>query len=290
MEKGNADFKRYVEKKVRDTIRKYELFDRDSKIAVAVSGGKDSTVCLYLLKKLGYNVEAVTIDVAIGNYTKENLKNIKEVCKTYDVPLNIIAFREVFGMSLCYIQSILKSKGHTYASCMLCGILKRYLLNKFARENNFDILTTGHNLDDEAQAFLMNVFRNDLKLVRRQGPISGSSHSDKFVRRVKPLFFLKEEEVERFSKLMDFPIFYGMCPCSVGSYRRKHKELLDNYEKEHPSVKYNVLRFQEQMKNRLVKEEGEISTCKSCGEPSNNDICKVCKILQELKSAPKEKF
>ncbi|MFC1698103.1 ATP-binding protein, partial [Nanoarchaeota archaeon] len=142
-------------------------------MAIAVSGGKDSTVCLFILNKLGYNIEAITIDAAIGNYTKQNLDNIKQVCKKYKINLNIISFREEFGMSLCYMRSALKEKGHDYSSCMLCGILKRYLLNKYSKKFKFDYLATGHNLDDEAQAFMMNVFRNDFKLAKRQGPITG---------------------------------------------------------------------------------------------------------------------
>lgn len=278
-------FKNYIEKKVKSTITKYKLFNKKDKIAVAVSGGKDSTVLLYILKKLGYSVEGITIDANIGNYTKKNLENLKAVCDKYKIKLNIISFREEFGKSLCYLRSVLKEKGYDYSSCMLCGILKRYLLNKYSRKLKFDILATGHNLDDEAQAIIMNVFRNDFKLAKRQGPATGSSKSKKFVKRVKPLYFLKEEEIEKYSKILKFPVHYGMCPCSINAYRREYKNYLDKFEEKHPSIKYNIIRFQESLKNNLKKEKVvKIDACEICGEPCSKKICKVCTILKHLES------
>jgi tRNA-5-methyluridine54 2-sulfurtransferase len=285
-ELSDTKFIEYLERKVRDTIRKYKLFTKQNKVAVAVSGGKDSTVCLYILKKLGYDVEAITIDARIGNYTEENVKNIKKVCKDNKIKLHIIDFRKEFGMSLCYIKSILKSKGCNHSSCMICGILKRYLLNKYSRLWEFDALATGHNLDDEAQAFVMNVFRNDIKLASRQGPSTGFKKSIGFVKRVKPLYLISESEVIRYSQIKDFPVNYGICPCSVGAYRRTYLNMLNDFEKKNPSVKYNIIRFQESIMNYVDKEKissGNALVCTSCGEPSASDTCNACKIFKQLK-------
>lgn len=282
----DAKFTHYVEKKVRDTIKKFELFPRDAKVGVAVSGGKDSTAVLYILKQLGYDVEAITIDAKIGNYTDENVKNIKQVCKENKVKLHIISFREEFGHSLCYIKSVLQSKGIKYSSCMICGILKRYLINKYSKEFKFDVIVTGHNLDDEAQAFMMNVFRNDIKLAVRQGPISGTKDDKAFVRRVKPLYHISEEEIIRYTKIKEFPINYGICPCSVGAFRRGFKDILDVYEKKNPSVKYNILHFHERMSALLDQEKltkGKANRCEICGEPAAKEVCNACKIFEVLK-------
>ncbi|MFC1690809.1 TIGR00269 family protein [Nanoarchaeota archaeon] len=281
----DSRFKPYFEKKIRRTIRKYKLCTRKDKIVVAVSGGKDSTVCLYVLNKMGYDVEGITIDANIGNYTKKNLENLKEVCKKYKIKLNVISFREEFGRSLCYMRCVLKEKGFDYSSCMLCGILKRYLLNKYSKKLGFDVLATGHNLDDEAQAFLMNLFRNDTKLALRQGPISGISTSTKFVKRIKPLYWLSEKEVKRYSKKMKFPVNYGICPCSVDAYRRKHINILNDYEKKHPSVKYNLLNFHEGLIAPLkenLKDKQIINSCEVCGEPCSKTICRTCEIFSSL--------
>lgn len=283
----NIKFMESLEKKVRKTIREYSLIRSGQKVGVAVSGGKDSTVCLYILKKLGYNIEGITIDAAIGNYTKENLENLKGVCQKYEIPLRVISFRDEFGMSLCFMRSLLKNKGFNFSSCMLCGILKRYLLNKYSREFGYDILATGHNLDDGAQAFIMNVFRNDLPLSKRYGPSSIVSNSSKFVQRIKPLYLIPEDDIIRYSKIMEFPVNYGICPCSVKAFRRNFINFIDDFEKLNPSVKFNIIRFHENMKKSLPKEEGHPNFCSTCGEPCSKGICKVCQIFDAINSKSK---
>jgi uncharacterized protein (TIGR00269 family) len=282
------EFMRSVEKQVRETIKKYDLCDKKQRIAVAVSGGKDSTVCLYILHKLGYNVEGITIDAVIGNYTKQNLENLKSVCEKYNIKLNIVSFREEFGMSLCYMKSVLQSKGYDYSSCKICGILKRYLLNKYAKKLGFDRLATGHNMDDEAQAVMMNLFRADLNMFERQGAVTGKPNKS-FVQRIKPLYEVLERDVEKYSKLMKFPVNYGRCPCSVDAYRRKYRAMLDALEKKNKDVKKNILAAHERIKKKLSRKrknrEGKnvvIKNCKLCGEPSSNDVCRTCGLFREL--------
>jgi len=285
-------FMNYFEKKVIRTILKFDLFSKKDRIAVAVSGGKDSTVCLYVLKKIGYDVEAVTVDAIIGNYTKQNLENLREVCKKYNIKLHEISFREELGMALCSIKMVAHEKGLNYSSCFICGVLRRYLLNQYAKKAGFDCICTGHNLDDEAQAFVMNIFRNDLSLAKRQGPITGSMSSKEskaFVKRVKPLYLCTEKETTAYSKMMKFPVNYADCPCREGAYRKEYADMLDKFEKKFPPTKYNIISFflrsiyKMKDEKKGDKERDAINACAYCGEPSSKNVCKRCEILIALK-------
>jgi len=274
-----------IEQKVRETIEKYRLINKKDKVLVACSGGKDSTAVLYILNKLGCNVSAITVDALIGNYTKQNLKNIKRFCKEQKIKLHIVSFREEFGYSLCYLKSILANKGVKLGSCTICGVLRRYLLNKYAKKLKADIITTGHNMDDEAQSVLMNLFKNDPELLARLGPKTGINNFNKFTPRIKPLYFVSEKEVIEYSRLMKFPVKYDTCPCRTDAYRNHIRKLLDNYEKKNPDVKKNIienfLMFLPLLKKKF--KSGKPDYCKNCGEPSKKEKCMACQILERLK-------
>ena len=276
-----SHFIEYFEKKVRKTIRKYKLLKTKDKILVAASGGKDSSVLLIVLSKLGYKIEAVNINPDIGKYTDDNISNLKKVCEKYKIPLHIISFQKELGMPLKKVKEKAKKNGKDMAYCMICGIFKRYLLNKFARENKYDVICTGHNMDDEAQAFVMNVFRNDIKLAKRQGPVSGTGKNKKFVKRIKPLYMMSEKEIITYSKLMKIPAFYGICPYSENAYRRVFLNFLNEFEKSNPNVKNNIVQFfLNNIKPKNITKQVEINSCKYCGEPTANNVCKACEILR----------
>lgn len=282
-------FIRYFEKKVRKTIRKYSLIGKKEKLLVACSGGKDSTVVLYLLDKIIKNknvkIEAYHVNLHLGEYSKKNLRNIINFCKKHKIKLHKADFRKGFGYSVCYMRDILKEKDIILRSCTICGVLRRYLINKEARKLKATKVVTGHNLDDEVQNVVMNIFRNNVAVLPRLGPKTGLIEHKKFIQRVKPLYFCSEDEVKLYSKLMKFELVYERCPCSVDSYRRSIRKMLNDFEKKYKGTKNSIissfLRLLPVLKKENVKEE--LKFCKKCGEVSMDELCAACKILEKLK-------
>ncbi len=287
--KLDKKFLESVERKVKRAIKQYMLFSIKDKVLVAVSGGKDSTVLLHVLKKLGYNIEAVTVDVHIGCYTKENLKNIQDICVKAGIKLHVLSFRELYGFSVTYILGKLKAKGKPLGGCTVCGVLRRRLLNQMARKLKADVIALGHNADDEAENYLMNLFRNRQSLNARLGAKPGVIRSDNFVPRVKPLYYVTNAETKKYSQMMGFPCYYGQCPCSTDGYRRSIRDMLASYGKrsEFPIAR-NIVSYLEGelplLRAKFAREDADMpNVCEVCGEPSKEEVCRSCDILQLVK-------
>jgi uncharacterized protein (TIGR00269 family) len=170
--------------------------------------------------------------------------------------------------------------------CSLCGILRRYLLNKYSRKLKADKLVTGHNLDDEAQTILMNQFRRNIETSARLGPITGVVKDPLFVRRVKPLYFLTEEETTLYAELKKFPFRKKYCPYAGTSYRNSVKKFLNDFEKKYPGTKHSIVNsFLEilPLLKQKYKTTKRISACKKCKEPCSGEICQVCETLEKIK-------
>jgi uncharacterized protein (TIGR00269 family) len=273
------------EKGVKKTISDHELIKPKEKVVVACSGGKDSTSVLYLLHKLGYDIEALTIDLHIGDFSKRTVGAVEKACEELGVKLHVVTFREKFGCSVCYLRSILKEK-HKLKSCTVCGVIRRTLLNKEARKLKADKIATGHNLDDEAQTVLMNLLQGDIKRSAKMGPVTGQIKEKKFVPRIKPLFFTREEDVRRYSKEMGFPVVYEPCPCSIDTFRTSMRAELDKLEKTIPDVKErlvkNMLGIVPEMRERF-KDAWDMQYCEDCGEPTSRGVCKSCELFAKIK-------
>jgi|SRR3989339_506565 len=273
------------EQKVQNTIEQYQLCNKNDKVLVACSGGKDSTTTLYLLHKLGYNVEGLIIDLMIGDWSKRNLDNVKSFCAQQKIKLHIVDLRTEFGCSMCFLKSGIQSKTKLN-NCLICGVIKRWLLNKKARELGASKIATGHNLDDGAETVLMNLLKGKLSLNLGMGPQTGVIKDTKFVPRIKPLYFCLNEEVKQYSLTKKFPVVYDPCPCSVEGFRKKIRLNLKKLESDNSQIKLNIvntfLGLQDTLKKRFSVTENMVY-CQFCGEPSRKETCKMCGLIKIIK-------
>jgi uncharacterized protein (TIGR00269 family) len=280
--KGLAEFERIVKK----TIRDYKLISKSDKVLVACSGGKDSTTTLYLLRKFGYNVEALAIDLHIGDYSRRNIENVKRFCKEQKIRLNLVDLREEFGSSICYIRGGIQGK-KKLSNCTICGVVKRWILNRKAKELRATRLATGHNLNDESETVIMNLLKGNPELGLGMGPKSGFRKDRLFVERIKPLYFCTNAQTRAYSEAMGFPVVYEPCPCSEGVFRRRIRKQLAGLEKDYPDIRLNLVRnFLSELPalRKRAGVGGKILECEACGEPSRNRLCQLCSMMEILKS------
>jgi len=141
-------------------------------------------------------------------------------------------------------------------------------------------------MDDEIEAVMMNLFKNNLKVSARLGPVPGILKHGSFIQRIKPLYFCSEDEVERYSKLKKFPVEYGYCPCSIDSQRRDVANFLEEMEKINPLVKFNIMdhfvKVLPKLRKKYAGVQESLETCIGCGEPSSRELCRACQILEQF--------
>lgn len=271
----------YIEEKVKNTILRFNLIQEGEKIAVAVSGGKDSQTVLYILHKLyGNIVFGIAIDEGIPGYRDKTLDDLERFCNRYSIPFTVSSFKERYGKALSDIPVVCGSR------CSACGVLRRSLLNEEAR--GFDKLATGHNLDDECQSILMNLLKGNLLLSAKLGPRSGIISRKGFVQRIKPLYLCTEKEIATYAFLKELPVTFIECPHAADVFRSRVRDGLNMLEMNAPETKKSFLeaflRLLPSLKE-LYRSTVIPASCMRCGGPSMNGVCKACTVLQEAADA-----
>ncbi|NYT06544.1 MAG: adenine nucleotide alpha hydrolase family protein, partial [Methanomicrobiales archaeon] len=250
-----------VEGRAKKTIRKHRWIASGDHIAVALSGGKDSTALLYFLvthfsERRDLTISAITIDEGISGY--RNPGEVQRIAASMGVECRTASFLEEYETTL---DAIVKRHGDRL-SCSYCGVLRRSLINRIAREEGITKIALGFNLDDEAQSVLMNVLRGDAdRLVRPRSLVEG------LIPRIRPFQVIPEREVALYARL-HVPIALEQgCPYSHNALRADVRRMLNDYSYRHPATRYALLNLGEELPLR-AREEGITGTiCPECGEP-----------------------
>jgi len=196
------------------------------------------------------------------------------------IKLNVYNIKQEMGNSMCYIRTAIQtSHGKGLKNCAICGVIKKWIMNREARKLKVNKIATGHNLDDEVQTFLMNILKGSPQLSSNSGAITRNKEDKKFITRIKPLFYVAEEDVLTYAKKMKLPVVYEKCPCLLDSYRKDIRQFTNDLtEKEKENVIKNFDKLSEKIQN--LKKDGELNYCEKCGEPSRNKVCRMCAMVK----------
>jgi len=280
------------EKRIRHTIRQNKLLRHDDRIAVGLSGGKDSSVLLKILSELTKKVRktsifAVTIDEGISGYSDFVVETSSALCEEMGVEHHVFSFRNEIGMTLDELADKMKNFEKQPPVCSYCGVLRRNLLNIKARELGATKLAIGHNLDDECQAMLMNLIRGDLNRITRMGTLVGVIRNEKFVPKIKPLGECPEDEIRLYANLNEIKFNSLKCSYAQQSFRSTIRKALNDIEEKHPGSKFQLLKSTDEL-IPVLREAHKIeelpNKCKICGELASGEVCKFCELLQKIKN------
>ncbi len=267
-----------TESVVQSTINKFRMFSKKDRLLVAVSGGKDSLALWHIIEKLGFKADGLHIDLELGEFSKLSREISEQFSKTHRFYLNVISVKEELGG---YIDDFVKIAYEK--PCSLCGTVKRYILNKFAYENGYDVLLTGHNLDDETARLLGNLLIWDKDYVYRQYPVLPAEA--KMVKKVKPLVFISRNELLAYCDAEHIEYVKITCPHSTGARSLVMVDILDQLENRYPATKLRFLKGFFKIRN-LFESEREVNLyeCHECGMTTTSEkLCRFCRIKNRIK-------
>ena len=278
-----------VERRFRRAIAEHGMVSPGERVAVAVSGGKDSVAAMHMLAEYcgrhRCELVAITVDEGIRGYRDRSVPIAAENARSLGVEHRIVSFKSSFGATLDRIVRLAKSRRTGLNPCTYCGVMRRSLLNRAARELQADKLATAHNLDDEAQAIMLNYVRADLARLYRLGP--AYEPREWFVPRVKPMRELPEKEVALYALLKGLKTHMAVCPYA-GGIRAEIRDFLNRLEANHPNSKFMILRMFDRLRPKLAEAvpRFEVKRCECCGEPTSASPCKSCDLLKGLGLGP----
>ncbi|MFA4876099.1 MAG: TIGR00269 family protein [Methanoregula sp.] len=267
--------------RVSATIREEEMIVPGDRVAVALSGGKDSTALLMILNRLlpslkGVSLVAITIDEGIAGYRDETVRSAGNLVSSLGVEHISLSFPDLFGNTLDQFL-----KGREKEACTVCGILRKKALITGSERAGATKLATGHNLDDEAQSVLMNIFRGDFsRLVRN----SGADSSGRFIPRIKPLKGISEKEIATFLLLNNAWTDLPECPYSGYALRREVRSMLSGLEYRHPGTMQHLMESKKKIEKYCASTytREPIRRCRVCGDPSSGELCQLCQLRSSL--------
>ncbi len=268
---------------VTKAIEQHGMLVPGERVLVAVSGGKDSLALWDLLLELGYEAEGMTIGLGIGDYSEASTAASVAFADERGLTLHRIDLRGDYGYDIPTAAAVTRR-----VPCSSCGMSKRHLIDKAALDGGFDVVATGHNLDDEAAVLLGNVLRWQTEYLGRQAPVLPARNG--FPRKVKPLVRLGERETAAYCVVRGIDYIVDECPMAEGNRHLRYKEALNSIEAGSPGTKHAFyFEFLDKAADRFRPEAAEaqdgLQACRSCGAPTTGDVCAFCRLVDRVSDA-----
>ncbi len=279
---------------VRRAVDEYDMIGEGERVLVAVSGGKDSLGLWHLLHTLGYEADGLYVGLGIGEYSDTSGAHARAFAQGHGWKLLEVDLRDTHGFDVPE-----GSRAAKRTPCSACGLSKRHIFNQAAIDHGYDVLATGHNLDDEAAVLFGNVLRWETSYLGRQYPVLRAAPG--FARKVKPLVRLGERELAAYCVLHGIDYIVEECPMAVGNRHLAYKEALNAIEERSPGSKGAFVagyfdRAHARFAPDALEEREELSPCVLCGaptpgearadEPASDPICAFCRLRARAVGEP----
>jgi uncharacterized protein (TIGR00269 family) len=266
-------FVEHIHGQVAKAIKEYQMFSAEDRLLIAISGGKDSLAIWDILIDLGYDTTGFYLDLGIGGYSTRSKEASIRFAEQRDAKLIVRSLQQEHGFT---VPELSKLTGRV--PCSGCGLNKRYEFNRAALEEGFDILVTGHNLDDEVATLFGNVLHWNTDMLGRQAPVlaervlgRGPAARTALVKKVKPLVRIAERETAAFALLRGIDYIIEECPMVEGNTQHRYKEAITLIEEASPGTKSQMyFGFLKKAADRFKEDSGEteLVACVECGAPT----------------------
>ena len=214
---------------VRRCVDDYDMISAGDRIAVGVSGGKDSLVLLVLLAGLRkyfnkpFELEAITIDMGLGM----DYGPIQTLCNELAVPYTIVRTE---------IAPIIFDHRKEKNPCSMCAKMRRGALNQAILDKGFNKLALGHHYDDAVETFMMN-----LLFEGRIGCFQPVTNLDRTgIIQIRPMLYIHEKTVDNFANRKGLPVIENRCPVDKSTKREEVKQLVYNLSQTYPDLKERI--------------------------------------------------